>query len=99
MDSIKHYQVNFLVFLHIIATISLVFPYGFPLFPMIVVLFFIYALIAKDIFIRVNHFIILLYLAILVYLIGVYNSQGLLYNTVTKDLINTVSIVLLFFSL
>lgn len=88
-------NINFLVILHLIAIVSLIFPYGFPLFSIVMMLFFIYMLFTKSLSLKISVYIGILYLSILVYIMGIFNSRGILYSIVISDLVNIVLICIL----
>lgn len=96
MNDKNNYRINFLVALHLVAFIGLIFPYGFPLFPLLTVLFLFYALFNRDLLIRVNLFFIIIYFSVLLYVFGMYNSGGTLYSNVINDLQNIILIIIIF---
>ncbi|WP_330949250.1 O-antigen ligase family protein [Virgibacillus sp. MG-45] len=97
MDQVK-YRINFLVLIHVIALVGLIFPYGFPLYSISILAFWGYSLLNKSVSIKNNVFMIIMYLSITTYIVGVFNSEGVLYNTVINDLIGIFSLLLMVLS-
>src|SRR5699024_10830973 len=86
MEEVKKYRINFLVLIHIVAVVSFVYPYGFPLFTISVLSFFFYTITQKDISIKLTPFTIVIYLSIIGYMIGAFASKGIMYSIMLNDL-------------
>lgn len=95
VETVEKYKVNFIVLLHLIAFSSLIFPYGFPLFTIILICFFLFTLMKRNIFIRINVKTIVLYLGMLLFVLAIVYDNGILYQASTSDLINVISMFLL----
>jgi hypothetical protein len=86
---------NFLSFLMAIAVLGLSFPYGFPLFSILIFLYFFYSLITKQILIKINYYIILIFLCIIIYFTSILYNGGFIYVNNINDIKNILNILIL----
>ncbi|WP_067725379.1 O-antigen ligase family protein [Oceanobacillus damuensis] len=74
-----------------VALLSLSYPYGFPLFGLIVILFGLLKVITGKFKVRINIGFILFFLAVLTYILGMTLSGGRIYSSNISDLTNILS--------
>ncbi len=82
---------NSVAILLAIAILSMSYPYGFPLFGIMAILFGILKLVTGKFKIRVNIGFIIFFLSVLGYFIGLVLSQGKIYSNNISDITNIIS--------
>lgn len=89
---------NFLSMLFTISVVGLIFPYGFPLFPIAVLLYLFVCLIRGNIGLRINIYSVILYGSVIMYFIGLLNNKGTVYQNNIADIENITLLLLLSFT-
>src|SRR5699024_8821504 len=82
---------NSVAILLAVAILSMSYPYGFPLFGLIVLFFGIIKILTGKFKIRINLGFIFFFLSVVAYVLGMTLSQGLIYSHNISDLINIIS--------
>lgn len=78
-----------------VSTMSLIFPYGYPLVSIFIGLFFLYFLISNKISIHINAGVILLFILIFFYLFGMMITFGGISKLNLQDIISAIGIIVL----
>jgi O-antigen ligase len=90
---------GFLAVVYVLLLLGMTVPYGFPVFSPIIFLCFVTFLIRRNFLIYFNVFnnygILLLYLCILFYLIGIAMNDGIIYKTNIRDVKNILPLVVI----
>lgn len=94
----KYFSLHyFLSYLLIITVIGLSFPYGFPLFSLSIFIYLFIAFINKQIQLKINWYIILMFVCIIIYLISMLFNGGFIYDNNVSDIIGITNIIILLF--
>ncbi|WP_172371599.1 O-antigen ligase family protein [Sporosarcina jiandibaonis] len=86
----------FLGVLLLVGTVSLIYPYGFPLFTIVAILYFFVFFINKKVKIKFNFGFGILYIMITLYFLGILISANKLYPYNIADIQSIVVLIILF---
>lgn len=90
---------NSIAILLAIAILSMSYPYGFPLFGILTILFGALKIVSGKFKIRINIGFIVFFLSTAAYIFGMTMNQGIIYNHNISDLTNIISFFIMWFLL